>query len=432
MPEQLTPTEAVARLHPADSLGIPLGPGHPPTFLHALGARDDWTALEVSGALLTDLYAVFTKPGVRYFSGFFGPAERVLRDLGADIAFVPADFRRFAPILEALRPRVMATVGAPPDRDGHVSLSLHAGATVAELHRAGADPDRTLIVEVSDRFPRTVGLPPDHLHRLHLDEIDILVESDAAPFVLADAAPTEADRAIAEIARRFVHDGCTLQTGIGAIPTAVATLLADGPGGDYGIHSEMFTTGLMSLHRAGKIANRKGIFDGFSVTTFALGTPELYEWLRDNSDVRFLPVDIVNSPDVIARNHSMVSVNAALAVDLYGQAVADMLDHKQFSGIGGHEDFIAVSGHELEDRSLVCLHATATVDGEVRSRIVAGFEYGTVITTPRHHLDVVITEFGAAELRGRTVRQRALALAEIADPRFRDDLRARAAAIPEA
>lgn len=423
-----TPEAAAALLRPTDTLGIPLGPGHPVGFLHALGTRTDWEALTVSGALLTDFYELFGRSGVRFLSGFFGPIERMMADAGGAIEFVPADFRRFAPALEQLHPRVMATAASPPDADGWCSLSLHAGATVAELQRAGADPDRVLVVEVSPRFPRTLGLGDD-LHRLHVDQIDVLIESERDPFVINDPAPTDADRAIAAHASTFFTEGCTLQTGIGGIPSTVVGLLAEGPLGGFGIHSEMFTTALMKLHQAGKVTNEKGIFDGVSVTTFAAGTRELYDWLDGNDLVRFLPVHLVNSPELISRNRRMVSVNGALAVDLAGQAVADTLDGRQFSGIGGHEDFVAASGLELEDRSLVCLRSTTNVGGRTVSRIAARFPAGTMITTPRHQLDVVVTEHGVAELRGRTVRERARALAEIADPAFRDQLRADAETI---
>lgn len=421
---------AVARIQPVDQLAVPLGPGQPGAFLHALAKRDDFQQLDIFGALLVDFYPVFTKPGVRYLSGFFGPAERLLREAGADIEFVPSDFRRFAPILSSLRPRVMATVAAPPDRDGWLSLSLHAGATVGELHRCGADAERLLVVEINEQCPRTVGLPPEHEHRLHVDEVDVLVESDQPLFVLEDPEPTDVERRIAEYACSFVSDGCTLQTGIGGIPSQVVKRLAEGDGGDYGVHSEMFTTGLMHLHNAGKVTNaHKGIFDGFSVTTFSAGTAELYEWLDGNEDVRFLPVEIVNSPETISRNRKMVTINGALTIDLWGQAVADTIGARQFSGIGGHEDFVSVSGLELEDRSLLCLPSTSSVDGEVVSRIVASLPPGSVVTTPRHQLDVVITEYGIAELRGRTVRERALALADIAHPAVRDALRERAATL---
>lgn len=428
-PTTLTPDEAAGRLLPSDTLGIPLGPGQPAAFLHALAGRDDWVDLSIGGALLVDLYEIFLHPGVHHTSGFFGPAERFLIASGADIQFVPADFRRFAPVLERTRPRVMATAATPPDADGWCSLSLHAGATVGELRRAAADPERLLVVEVNPRLPRTLGTA-GYRHGVHLDQIDVLVESDREPFVLEDTAPGPVAEAIAERVRAYVPDGATLQTGIGSIPSGVVGCLADGDGGDYGIHSEMFTTGLMRLHQSGKVTNAaKGTYDGVSVTTFAAGTAELYRWLDGNEDVRFLPVDLVNSPEAIARNRKMVTVNGALLIDLYGQVVADTLDGRQFSGIGGHEDFVASSGLELEDRSLICFPSTANHDGTTTSRVVAQLPVGSVVTTPRHQLDVVVTEHGVAELRGATVYERAVALAAVADPSVRDGLLAAAEAL---
>ena len=179
MPETRTPDEAAALLHPTDTLAIPLGTGQPPAFLEALGRRDDWEELRIGGALLLAWSEAFKHPNVHYLSGFFGPLERALRDQGANISFAPADFRRFAPLLEQQNPRVVATVAAQPDESGWCSLSLHAGGTYAELGRAAADPDRLLVVEVSPNFPRTLGLPPDHRHAVHVDQIDILVESEA-------------------------------------------------------------------------------------------------------------------------------------------------------------------------------------------------------------------------------------------------------------
>lgn len=428
MPTQhLSLEDAIAVVRPTDALAIPLGPGQPTGFLHALAARESFDDLQIFGALLVDLYEVFLRPGVHFRSGFFGPAERFLRDSGADVQFVPADFRRFEPILQALSPRIMATVAAPPDADGYLSLSCHAGASVTELHRAGADPDRVLLVEANAKFPRTFGLPPDHMHRLHIDEIDVLVESDRDPLNLADEEAGPVERAIAEFAASFVSDGCTLQTGIGSIPNTVATLLADGSGGDYGVHSEMFTSGLMRLHQAGKVTNaRKGVYPGISVCTFAAGVPELYTWLHEQPDVAFLPVEYINSPEIIASNHQMVMINGAVSIDLAGQVIADTVGQRQFSGIGGHEDFTMPSGLELEDRSLMCLQSTVEKDGQLLSRLVVEHPAGAIVTTPRHHIDVVITEYGIAELRGKTVRQRAEALAAIAHPQFRSELEAAA------
>jgi acyl-CoA hydrolase len=426
-PRRCSPTEAAALIDTTDQLGIPLGPGHPPALLHALGDRTDWVDLTIAGALLLDLYAVFNHPGVHYLCGFYGPAERLLVDSGANIDFVPSDFRRFAPILERQAPRVMACLAAPPDEHGWMSLSLHAGATSEEMVRAAADPERLCMVETSPHAPRTQGLLPEHGHALHVDQVDVIVESDRPMFTIPDDQPDDLDRQIAAHVRPYIHDGSTLQTGIGGIPSTIASMLAIDDGGDYGIHSEMFTTGLMRLHQVGKVTNRrKGQFDGLSITTFALGTAELNQFLDGNEQVRFLPAQVVNAPEVIARNHRMVTINGALTVDLWGQAVADTLGPRQFSGIGGHEDFVAASGFELEDRSVLCLRSTATVGGRVVSRIASQLPAGAVVTTPRHQLDLVITEYGVASLRGRTVRERAQALAAIAHPDFRDELEAHA------
>ena len=190
---------------------------------------------------------------------------------------VPGGFRQFAPILARFSPRVMVAQAAPPDDDGRVNLSLHMGATRPELIRAGEDPDRLLLVEVNPNLPRTKSLPPEFDNTIALDVVDVLVETNVAPFALAEPPTDEVDEAIARNALAYVKNGSTLQTGIGGIPNVVATELAKGPLGGFGIHSEMFTSGLMRLHQAGKVTNAaKGVFDKVSVTTFALGTQELY------------------------------------------------------------------------------------------------------------------------------------------------------------
>ena len=162
-------------LEPVDSLSVPLGPGVPGQFLHALDARQDWVDLQIDGALLPDLFGVFTKPGVSYRSGFYGPAERFLLSAGARVDFVPSDFRGFISALEQQSSRVVGAMATPPDADGWMSLSLHAGAHIGELHRAAADPDRICLLETSERFPRTRGIEPEHRHALHVDEVDVLV-----------------------------------------------------------------------------------------------------------------------------------------------------------------------------------------------------------------------------------------------------------------
>jgi len=184
----------------------------------------------------------------------------------------------------------------------------------------------------------------------------------------------------------------------------------------------MFTTGLMDLHLAGKVTNQKGQFDGVSVTTFAGGSPELYDWLDGNTEVAFLPVDVVNSPLTIRSNRSMVTINGAIAVDVHGQVVADTLVGRQYSGIGGHEDFVSGPALSLDAQSIICMPSTVMVGGERQSRIMPWFPAGTVITTPRHQVDVIVTEFGVASLHDKTVHQRGEALAAVAHPDFREEI----------
>ena len=257
MPNVCTPEEAVALIRPVDQIGFGLGPGIPDALLTALGTRDDWEDLQIGGALCLNLYDVFTRPGVSYRCGFFGPAERVLLSMGHRVDLVPGGFRQMGPIMARFAPRVMVAQGAPPDEHGIVNLSLHVGGTREELLRAGRDPDRLLIMEVNPHLPRTRSLPPDYDNTIPLEAIDVLVESDADPFALADPATTDADASIARHALPYVQNGSTLQTGIGAIPNIVAAELARGPLGGFGVHSEMFTTGLMQLHQAGQGHQRR-------------------------------------------------------------------------------------------------------------------------------------------------------------------------------
>lgn len=409
-------------MRPVDSVGFGLGPANPHALLRALSARDDYEDLVLGGALLLGLFDVVAKPGVHYRCGFYGPAERFYKAAGADIELVPAGFRQFALVLQRFAPRVMAVQATPPDAEGRCNLALHYGATRRELLAAGRDPDRLLIVEVNPGLPRTTALEGWD-NTIELDLIDVLVESDEPLVELPATEVTPVDARIAEHAIELVPDRATLQTGIGAIPSMVAERLATRAGGGYGVHSEMFTDGLMALHEAGKVTNlSKGQFDGVSVTTFALGSHALYGWLDGNPSVAFGPVSVVNDPSVIRRNERFISINGAIMVDLYGQVVADAVGGRQISGVGGHEDFVAGAEFDLEDRALICLRSTVELDGIATTRIVAKLPEGSVVSTPRHHTGTVVTEFGAVELTGLTVKERAAALASIAHPEFRESL----------
>ncbi len=218
-----------------------------------------------------------------------------------------------------------------------------------------------------------------------------------------------------------------MQTGIGAVPNLVARALAQGDGGEYGVHSEMFTDGLFELMASGKATNtKKTINRGTAVITFAAGTRAMYDFMDDNPDIGVAPVFYTNDPHVIAQNHRMVSINSALEVDLHGQIMADAIGPRQFSGVGGHMDFTEGTSLSLEHVSLICLQSTATVDGVLKSRIIGDMTPHSTVTSPRHVAGVIVTEYGSADLRGRTVRERAAALTGIAHPQFRDELTAAA------
>lgn len=428
MARETTAAEAAQLIQPTDQLASGLGPAWPPQLMLTLGERDDWTDLTVDGALVTTGTQLFNRSGVRYRSGFFGPIERYVAESGGRVEYLPADFRRFGPLLAEVSPRVMATAAAPPDADGWCSLSLHAGGTIEEFRAAGADPDRLLIVETNEGFPRTRGLG-EHRHALHIDEIDVLIAGETGPTPIPAREPDPAAEQIAANAIKHIKDGSTLQTGIGAIPEAIATQLAAGSGGDYGIHTEMFNDGLMKLHQAGKVTNAKGFNDGVSICTFALGSRELYGWLHENDEVAFLPVDQVNDPLIMDKNRQMVTVNGALTIDLYGQVVADTLGGRQFSGTGGGEDFVSGPAYVTGGTSMLCFASSTGAEGARISRILPQLPAGTIVTTPRHQLDIVVTEHGSVDLATLTVAERARAIASIAHPDFRDELAAAAAQI---
>jgi acyl-CoA hydrolase len=417
--------EAAALVRRRDTVASGYVTGQATGILTALGERTDLEDVTVHLGILARPYGFLTRPGVRVLSAFFGPIERMARAAGARVEFVAADFHGCEQLLLAARPRVVLAPTSPPDADGWLSFGLHAGATVRAFRDAARDPGRLAVAEANARMPSCLGLPEHGDHRIHVDEVDAWVAHDELPATLPTAPPSAVERAIAAHVVPLVGDGATLQFGIGGTPEEVARLLADGPHGDFGVHTEMFSDGLMLLQRAGKVTNaRKGLWDGVGVTTFALGSAELYAWLDDNPAVRFLPVSATNDVAAIRRLHRFVSVNGALAVDLHGQVAADHVGGRQYSGIGGHETFVTGAREAPGGTSVLCLKSTATVGGTRISTIVPHLGERAVATTPRHQVQWVVTEHGAHNLFGLGDRERAAALVELAHPDFRDELRA--------
>jgi acyl-CoA hydrolase len=426
---RLTAADAAALVRPVDSIATGFAGGQADAILEAIGARTDLTDVVLFAGLFSAPYRMLLQPGVRVVSGFFGPVERAARKAGARIEYLAADFHGLEALALRLKPRLVLAVTTPPDADGWLSFGIHPASVYRPFLQAAADPERLAVAQVNPRMPRLAGLPELGGNRVHVSEVDVLVEHPSdLPALPAPQASSE-DLEIARQIDALVESGSTLQFGIGAIPNEVARALAAGSDDDLGLHTEMLSDGAMVLHRAGKVSNRKGLYDGVTVATFALGGADLYAWLQAEgaAAVRMLPVGSVNDPALLRRLRNFVSINGALAVDLLGQIAADHVGGHQYSGVGGHDSFVMGAREAPGGKSIVCLRSTATVGGQRVSTIVPRIGTGMTVTTPRHHAQWVVTEHGAVDLSPLGDRSRAAALIELAHPDFRDELRAASA-----
>lgn len=302
---------------------------------------------------------------------------------------------------------------SPPDRHGFCSL----GTSVA-IARSAADNARLIIAEVNPQVPRTRGNTS-----IHVSRIDLAVETDH-PLPAHDPEPWgEAEQAIGQLIAAEIPDGATLQMGIGAVPNAVLGEL--GRHSDLGIHTEMFTDGVVDLVEQGAITNRrKTRFQGRIVTSFISGSQRLFDFVDENPFVEFHPSSVVNDPQEIRLQHAMIAINSAIEIDITGQVCADSIGTRIYSGIGGQMDF--VRGAVLSPGGKAFLALPSTARGGTVSRIVSTLASGAGVVTTRGHVEHVVTEYGIALLHGKSIRQRADALIGIAHPDFRSGLRAAA------
>ncbi|MPL97799.1 Butanoate coenzyme A-transferase [bioreactor metagenome] len=252
-----------------------------------------------------------------------------------------------------------------------------------------------------------------------VSDLDIIVETDVPLIELKPPVITDVERAIGENCASLIKDGDTLQLGIGAIPDAVLLFLKDKK--DLGIHSEMFSDGVVELVEAGVVTNkRKTLHPGKSVVTFLMGTRRLYDFVNDNPSVFMMPVDYVNDPYIIRQNDNLISINSCVQVDLQGQVVSTSIGKREISGVGGQVDFVRGANLSKGGKSIMAMPSTAA--GGTVSKITPLIDAGASVTTSRHDVGYVVTEYGVAELRGKTLRDRARALIAIAHPDFRASL----------
>jgi acyl-CoA hydrolase len=299
----------------------------------------------------------------------------------------------------------------PPDSHGFCSLGTSVDCTMAAVESA-----RTVIAQVNPQMPRTLG--DSFISR---DRIDLLVEVDE-PLLTHDATSiSETERQIGVNVADLVDDGSTIQLGIGGIPNAA--LAAMHGKNDLGVHTEMFSDGLLDLVRAGVVTGAaKTIHQGKIVTTFLMGSNDLYRWVDDNPMIEMHPVDYTNDTSIIRKNLQMTAINSALQVDLTGQVCADSIGTQLFSGVGGQMDFMRGAALSPGGKAIIALPSTAK-SGSL-SRIVPMLDQGAGVTTTRAHVQYIVTEYGVAFLHGKSVRERATALIQIAHPDFRDELTA--------
>lgn len=297
----------------------------------------------------------------------------------------------------------------PPDENGKVSLGVSVDYT-----KAAAKNAKIVIAQVNDQMPFTYG---DSL--LDVSEIDWFVEHSAPLPELKPAVLGDVEKAIGKNCASLIHDGDTLQLGIGAIPDAVLLCLKDKK--DLGIHSEMFSDGVVELVEAGVVNGaKKALLPGKMIANFLMGTKRLYDFVDHNENVAMYPADFTNDPVVVAKNDHIVCINSSVQVDLMGQACSESVGLKQISGVGGQVDF--VRGASMADHGISILAFPSTAAKGKISKIVPVLDEGAAVTTSRNDIDYVITEYGIAHLKGKTLRERAKALISIAHPDFRDGL----------
>lgn len=412
---RMTAADAVAMIHDGETIVVPTGVGEPPTLLTALSERrHSLRDVAVSQILPLRKFGYIdadTRQNVRHDAYFYGGATRPGGQAGW-VDFLPAYFSELPMLIDrGLSPAdVVVSMASPMDEHGYFSLSLAPDYTMAAVRRA-----RVILLEVNPNVPFAFG----DCH-VHISQVSGLVESDEPLFEVGLPKIGPVQEAIGKYVADLIEDGSTLQIGYGGIPDAVVMQLQHKR--ELGIHTEMIGDGILSLIDSGAVTNsRKSFMKGKTVATFALGSHKLYRHLHLNPALEMHPVDFTNDPYVAARNDKLCAINATLQIDLLGQCGSESLGHVPYSGTGGQVDFVRAANRSNGGKAFIVLPSTAKND--TVSRIAPVLSAGTHVTTSKNDINYVVTEFGVAQLRGKTAKQRAEALIGIAHPDFRGELR---------
>ncbi len=416
-----TVEEALRVIQSGQRVYIGGGCGEPLVLAHGLVTR----APELRGVeiihVLTAGHAEYAAPELKdsFHSNSLFIGQNVRNAVQAGLADFTPVFLNEIPRLfhEGYLPLDVALVSvSPPDAHGFCSFGVEVGAT-----KPATESARIVIAEINPKVPRVWGNS-----FIHLSDIDYCVPVSYDLPEMPQSTPTPLYQKIGGYIAELISDGDTLQMGIGAIPDAVLSFLADKQ--DLGVHSEMFSDGIIDLIEAGVITGeRKNFLPNKVVASFALGTRKLFDFVHDNPIIELRPVDFTNDPFNISRNDNMVAINSALQIDLTGQVCADSIGAKLYSGVGGQVDFMRGAARSKGGKPIIALPSTA-LRGHV-SRIVPVLDVGAGVTTTRNDVHFVVTEYGVAQLYGKSVRGRAEALISVAHPDFRDELRKGAQAL---
>ncbi len=412
--KRTTADEAVHRVQDGDAIVVPTGVGEPPDLLTALSThRRDFRDVSVAQILPLRKFGYFdaaTSEHVRHAAYFYSGASRPGGHAGW-IDFVPGNFSELPAMIDRgqIPADVVFTLASPMDAHGYFALSLGADYTMAAVRRA-----RAIVLEVNPNVPFAYG----NCH-LHISQVTALVESEAPIFEVGLPAIGPVQEAIGKFVAEHIADGATLQIGYGGIPDAVVMQLTHKH--DLGIHTEMIGDGIMSLVENGNVTNRrKNFMPNRMVATFALGSKKLYRFMDRNLMLEIHPVEFTNDPYLAGRNDNLVAINATMQTDFLGQCGSESLGHLPYSGTGGQTDFVRAANRSVNGKAFIVLPSTAK--GDTISRIVPMLTPGTHVTTSKNDVNYVVTEYGVAQLRGKTARQRARSLIAIAHPHFRAEL----------
>lgn len=406
--------EALAKVKSGDFIVVALAAAEPQGFMSRLHTIAPLVKdVIVSSCLNMQNYEFYANPA--FYSHFYHEAWFYTSGIRKahphkTVSFVP-NHLHFAATkrIKYRKPNIFVGTCTPPDKHGYVSLGL--SVTYEQEMIENAD---TVILEINANLPRTLGDTA-----VHVSMVDWFIENTIDVPQLSNQEPTEKDRIIGAYIAELVEDGSTIQLGIGGIPNAVAQGLMSKR--DLGIHTEMFTDGMVDLYEAGVITNRsKSLHSGKMVATFALGSKKLYDFIDDNPGVHLLRGTYTNDPYVIGRNNKMVSINTTLEVDLGGQCCSESIGPMQFSGTGGQADTAIGAQMSPGGKSIIALYSTAKND--TISKIVPILTPGAVVSLQRNDVDYVVTEYGVAQLCGTSLRERVKRLIAIAHPDFRPHL----------